>query len=334
MADFAELHDAIDFADDGGFARLAGFEQFDHARQTARDVLGLGGFARDLRQHFARRDLVAILDHEVSTRRHEVTLVALGALDDDRGLALFVGRIHHDQTRETGHFVHFFVQRQAFLQVLELHGAADFGQDREGVRIPLDQHLAQRNLLAFFDLHLAAVDDRVALLFAALFVDHGDRTVAVHHHQVAFLGTDRDQVDEAHRAVVLGVEARLLADSRSRTADVEGTHRELRSRFADGLRRDDARGLAQFDQASRCQVAAVAHHANAALRFAGQHGANLHALDSGRLNRAGQLFRDLLVDVDDDVAFVVLDLLQRDAAHDTVAQRLDDLARLHDGSPT
>ena len=113
---------------------------------------------------------------------------------------------------------------------------------------------------------------------------------------------------------------------------MEGAHGELRARLADGLRRDDAHRLAQLDQPSRGQVAAVAHDADAALGFAGQHRADLHPLDAGRLNRAGQVFGDLLVDVDDDVAFVVLDLLQRDAAHDTVAQRLDDLARLDDGA--
>ena len=182
-----------------------------------------------------------------------------------------------------------------------------------------------------FDLDLGAVDHRIALLFAALVVHDRDGAVAVHHHQVAFLRAYGDQVDEAHGAVVLGIEARLLADSRGRAADVEGTHGELRSRLADGLRRDDAGGLAQLDQTARRQVAAVAHHADTALGFAGEHRANLHPLDTGGLHRVGQVLRDLLVDVDDDVAFVVLDLLQRNAAHDTVAQRLDDLARLHDG---
>ena len=45
--------DAVDLGDDRRFARLAGFEQFDHARQTAGDVLGLGSGARDLREHVA-----------------------------------------------------------------------------------------------------------------------------------------------------------------------------------------------------------------------------------------------------------------------------------------
>ena len=47
------------------------------------------------------------------------------------------------QTRQAGDFVDFFVQRDAFLQVLELNGAADFREDREGVRIPLDHDLAE-----------------------------------------------------------------------------------------------------------------------------------------------------------------------------------------------
>ena len=146
LGDVAELHHAIDLADDRGFVRLARFEQLLHARQTAGDVLGLGGLARDLRQHVAGRDRVAILHHQVSARRHQVTLAALGALDDDGRLALLVRRIDHHVTRQAGDFVHFFVQRQAFLQVLELHRAADFGEDREGVRIPLDQDIAERNL--------------------------------------------------------------------------------------------------------------------------------------------------------------------------------------------
>src|SRR5579864_1888302 len=85
----AELDRAIDFADDRGFMRLAGFEQFDHTRQTTGDVLGLGGFARDLRQHVARRYRVAIGHHQVGAGRHQVALARL-ALDHDRWLALLV----------------------------------------------------------------------------------------------------------------------------------------------------------------------------------------------------------------------------------------------------
>ena len=121
-------------------------------------------------------DLVAVLHHEVSAGGHEVALVALGALDDDGRLALLVRRIGDDETREAGDFIDFFVEGDAFLQVLELDGAADLGEDREGVRIPLGHDLAELDGCAVFDLELGAVDDLVALLFAATIVDDGDRS--------------------------------------------------------------------------------------------------------------------------------------------------------------
>ena len=38
----AEADDALDLGDDGGVLGLAGLEELGHARQAARDVLGLG----------------------------------------------------------------------------------------------------------------------------------------------------------------------------------------------------------------------------------------------------------------------------------------------------
>src|SRR5581483_3581298 len=154
----------------------------------------------------------------------------------------------------------------------------------------------------------------------------------VHGNQVAALGTDGDEVLEPNDAGVLGIDTRLLADSRRRTTDVKGTHGELRAGLADGLRGDDAGGFAEFDQAAGSEVASVAQGADTALGFAGEHRANLDALHAGGLNLNGQLFRDFLVEIDDDVAFVVLDLLQRNAADDAIAHVLDDVASFHDGS--
>ena len=53
LDDAAVPDDAVDLRDDRRLARLARLEQLDHARQTARDVLGLGGLARNLREHLA-----------------------------------------------------------------------------------------------------------------------------------------------------------------------------------------------------------------------------------------------------------------------------------------
>src|SRR5580693_5237840 len=143
--------------------------------------------------------------------RHEVTLAGL-ALDHDCGLALLVGRIRYDVSRQAGDFVHFFVKCDTFLQVLELDGAADFGQDREGVWIPLDHNFAELDRIAFVDLNLGAVNNSVALAFAALVVDHRDRALTIHDYQVAGLGLDGLETDEAYDARGLGFQTRLLGD--------------------------------------------------------------------------------------------------------------------------
>ena len=222
------------------------------------------------------------------------------------------------------------MQRDAFLQVFELRRATDFGEDREGVRIPLDQCFAERNWTTFCDLYLSAVHDCIAFALAPLFVHDRNRTLTIHNHQIACLRFHGLQVDEAHDTVALRIEPRLFRNSRCRTTDVEGTHGELGSRFADRLGRDDSGCFAEFDETSGSQVASITHDADAAFRFAGEHRANLHALDSGSLDGTCQIFGDFLVDVDDHLAFVIFDLLERNAAHDAVAQRLDDLAGFDD----
>ena len=99
------------------------------------------------------------------------------------------------------------MQRDAFLQVLELRRAANFGEDRKRVRIPLDQSLAKLNRAAFDDFDLGAIHHRIALAFAALFIHDCDRALAIHHHQVAGLGLHGLQIDEAHDAVALRIKA-------------------------------------------------------------------------------------------------------------------------------
>src|ERR1035437_1746366 len=74
LADFAVFHRAVDLRHDGRLARLARFEQLHHARQTAGDVLGLGGFARDLGQHIAGVDFLGVANHQVGVGGHQVLL--------------------------------------------------------------------------------------------------------------------------------------------------------------------------------------------------------------------------------------------------------------------
>ena len=151
------------------------------------------------------------------------------------------------------------------------------------------------HLGAVFKQHLGAVHHRVAFFFAALIVDDGQDAVAVHGDQFALGVLDGGDIQEFHEAVGLGVLLGLLARSGGRAADVERAHGELRSGFADGLRGNDTHRFAALHHASGRQVAAVAELADAAFRFAGQHRADLHALDTGGLNGAGQIFGDFLV---------------------------------------
>ncbi len=61
LGDLAEADHTVDLGDDRGIAWLARLEELDDARQTAGDVLGARGFARDLGKDVAGGDLVAVL---------------------------------------------------------------------------------------------------------------------------------------------------------------------------------------------------------------------------------------------------------------------------------
>ena len=211
-----------------------------------------------------------------------------------------------------------------------MNRAADFGQDRERVRIPFEQDLVRLDGRAVFDVDLRAVNNRIAFALALLLIDDDQDAVAVHGDQFALVVANRVDVVEANETVALGVLRGLLADSRRRATDVERTHGQLSAGFADGLSRDDTDRFAALDHAAGRQVAAVAETADTALRFAGQHRADLHALDTGGLNGAGQFFGDLLVHADDHVVLVIALIFESHAADDAVAQRLDDFARFDD----
>ena len=149
------------------------------------------------------------------------------------------------------------------------------------------------------------------------------KPAAIHGDGCAAAALDVFEVHELDDAVVARFKRGTLGNAGRRSADVESAHRQLRARFADGLRGDDADRFAEFHHAAGRQVAAVAQRANSATRFAGQHGTNTHALDTRALNRVGELFGDFLVHLNDHAAFEVLDLVERNAAHDAVAQRFD-----------
>ncbi len=163
----------------------------------------------------------------------------------------------------------------------------------------------------------------VALLLAALLIDDGDQARTVHGDGGAPAALNVFEVHELDDAVVARLKRGAFGNASRGSADVERTHGELCAGLADGLRGDDADSFAELDHAPGSEVAAVAQRANAASRLAGEHGADAHALNTRGLHGVGEFLGDFLVHVDNDVALEVLDLVERNAAHDAVAQRLD-----------
>ena len=133
-------------------------------------------------------------------------------LDRDARPLVDVLGVDDDLGREAGALVDLLLHRDAFDDVAELHDAADLGEDRDGVRVPLGDHLAGLHLVAVLLLELGAVDDRVALALALAVrlrvVDDRDLAVAVHDDQVAVLALDGGQVDELEEALVARLERR------------------------------------------------------------------------------------------------------------------------------
>ena len=73
--------------------------------------------------------------------------------------------------------------------VLVLHAARILGEDRERVRIPLDEHLTLLDVLTVAHLEARAVDDRVPLAIASLGVLDDDGARAVHDDELALFWT-------------------------------------------------------------------------------------------------------------------------------------------------
>ena len=137
---------------------------------------------------------------------------------------------------------------------LNLDDAGFLGEDRERVRVPLEQDRARRRPSAPSSTRsLRAVDHLVALAVAALRVLDHDAAGAVHDDQcrrsasaTALMPSNADRCRRACASL-----ARLLGDARRRAADVERAHRQLRAGLADRLRGDDADRLGRSRPACR-----------------------------------------------------------------------------------
>ena len=83
---FSEADRAIDLGNDSVLLRLARLEQFGHARQTAGDILGLGGLARNTGDDVTRLDLVTFGHRDGCTEGQEIEAMKI-SLHEHGGIA-------------------------------------------------------------------------------------------------------------------------------------------------------------------------------------------------------------------------------------------------------
>src|SRR6185295_9513134 len=300
----AELDIAVGLGEHRAVLGLARLEQLRHPRQTAGDVAGLGAFRRNTREHVARLHFRAVLDRQNRIDGERITRLAvrernrLALLvdDDDRRSEIRALRtrapVDDHLLADAGGFVGDLAERETFDDVLVFHNTIDFGQDRQRVRIPFGNPFATLEGLAFVDHQTRAVSDAMRGTLDPLGVDDGDLHVAAHRHQLALRIAHDVAVDDLDLAVVAGLDLRLRRDLR-RAADVEGAHRELRTRLADRLGRDNADGLADIDRGAAGKIASVTLAADAIHELAAEHGANTDFLHVSGFDLLRHVLRDL-----------------------------------------
>src|SRR5260370_30584772 len=95
-------------------------------------------------------------------------------------MLLIARRQCDDVMGEAGGFMDLLFDRQAGPQVVELHVSGGLGEDRKRERIPFGKNLAVSYAFAFGDAEASAINNVVALLFAAFLIDDGDEAGTVH----------------------------------------------------------------------------------------------------------------------------------------------------------
>src|SRR5262245_27294064 len=342
----AERNHSVDFTDHGKFLRLARLEELRHSGKSSRDIFGLGGFSRYLRQDVARVDRLTILNVDMGTHRQEIarfggcrqtSRLPLDIFNRDSRPFVNVLGIDDHFRRQPGPLIDFFFHRYSFNNVAELDDTSHFCENRNGVRIPLGQQFPGFDLGAVLFLKFRTVNDGVTLPFSLSpfltfrIIHDGDFTVAVHHHEIAFFIGYRAHIDKLHGAVVSRFQRGLLGSATRGPTDMESPHSELGSRLTDGLRGNDPDRFPKIDHVASTEIATIAKDTNTALRLTRQHGPDLDSFYSRLLDTLNQFFIDFLVGLNYDLSCKrIFHVFERDPTQNTISQGFDDLSAFHE----
>ena len=120
------------------------------------------------------------------------------------------------------------------------------------------------------------------------------------------------------------------------TAGMEGTERQLRTGFADGLCGNDADGLADLNRFAGRHVGAVALGADAEVRSAAEVRADLHGIPAALFEDGNDTVRgpgrDHVVFLNDELAIFIHNVFCGETADQTLAERFDDFAAVLEGA--
>ena len=186
-------------------------------------------------------NLTALFDDDVRARRDAVERKHFAGIIDDVDLWMQIFFVFDDhRAHQAGCFIKFTFDCDAFDQVIELHCAGNFGQDRYVVWIPLNKDVTLLYLATVWDGDFRTDHNCVAFKLSSFVIENCDLAVLIQHDPVAFRTFDCAQILIPDCAVIFRFDLRLLEHLARRAADMERPHRQLCAWFANGLRSNNA----------------------------------------------------------------------------------------------
>src|SRR6185295_16861821 len=203
---------------------------------------------RNFGEHIPGVDRLSLLHENVRSHGEQIPcdrVLAVLFLDGHAWTQRRAAMLDYDLARKAGDLVKLFLHRDAFDNVTIGYPAAGIRQNRQRIRVPLDELLAHLYPFAVLELDLGPVHNRILFPLTSGFVIDGDLRIPAHHDPLAFLVADRDsrvmnvriplriEAHKPQRSGMLWVKDGLLHDLARSSSDVKGAHGELRSRLAD-----------------------------------------------------------------------------------------------------
>ena len=194
----AEGNDAVNLGNHGELFWLTRFEEFSNTRQTTSDVLGLGGFARDIGENVTGHNLGVFLNQDISANRHHTTLRGFVALVFDRDARTLVSRLGFDNnlTGKTRNIVNLLLDSKTFDHVAEANLTGSFRKNRHGEGVPFRNNQPFGYSITLTDHQASTVNDTVTLTFTASLIDHSNLSITVHNYEATFAIRGCRQVDK------------------------------------------------------------------------------------------------------------------------------------------